>query len=59
MWLYPLPAVISLVGYTYVFLSLGTYFILFGTLTLVVGAGVYLIAAKTQNAWPFGSGRVA
>jgi amino acid transporter len=56
MWLYPLPAVISLVGYTYVFLALGTYFILFGTLTLVVGAGVYLIAAKTQNAWPFGSG---
>jgi amino acid transporter len=59
MWLYPLPALISLLGYIYVFLSLGTYFILFGTLTLVVGAAIYLIAAKTQNAWPFGTGRVA
>jgi amino acid transporter len=59
MWLYPLPAIISLVGYTYVFLSLGTYFIAFGTLTLVVGAAVYLIAAKSQGAWPFGTGRVA
>jgi hypothetical protein len=59
MWLYPLPALISLLGYMYVFSSLGIYFILFGTLTLVVGAVVYLIAAKVQNAWPFGMGRVA
>jgi amino acid transporter len=58
MWLYPLPAIVSLVGYTYVFSSLGLEFILFGTLTLLVGAGVYLVAAKTQNAWPFGAGAV-
>jgi amino acid transporter len=57
MWLFPLPAVISMLGYSYVFLSLGTYFIVFGVLTLVVGAAVYLIAAKTQNDWPFGTGR--
>lgn len=58
MWLFPLPAVISMVGYTYVFFSLGTNFILFGVLTLVVGAAVYLVAAKTQNDWPFGTGRL-
>lgn len=57
MWLFPLPALISMLGYTYVFLSLGTYFIVFGVLTLVVGLAVYLIAAKTQNDWPFGTGR--
>jgi hypothetical protein len=49
---------VSLVGYSYVFSSLGLEFILFGTLTLLVGAGVYLVAAKTQNAWPFGAGVV-
>jgi amino acid transporter len=59
MWLFPLPALISMLGYTYVFLSLGTYFIVFGVLTLVVGVAVYLIAAKIQNAWPFGTGVVA
>jgi basic amino acid/polyamine antiporter, APA family len=59
MWLYPLPAIISLAGYIYVFSSLGVEFILFGILTLVLGAVVYLIAAKSQNAWPFGAGRVA
>jgi basic amino acid/polyamine antiporter, APA family len=59
MWLYPLPAILSLTGYIYVFSSLGVKFILFGILTLVVGAAVYLIAAKSQNAWPFGTGRVA
>jgi len=53
MPLYPLPAVISLVGYAYVFLSLGTYFILFGTGTLALGALVYLFAAKQQGEWPF------
>ncbi|MEX2300720.1 MAG: amino acid permease [Bryobacterales bacterium] len=58
MWLYPLPAIVSLVGYTYVFSSLGLEFILFGVLTLLVGVGVYLVAAKTQNAWPFGGGAV-
>lgn len=58
MWLYPLPAIVSLVGYTYVFSSLGLEFILFGVLTLLVGVGVYLVAARTQNAWPFGAGAV-
>ena len=53
MWLYPLPAFVSLAGYTYVFLSLGTRYLLFGTGTLVVGALVYLAAAKKTGEWPF------
>lgn len=53
MWLYPLPALISLIGYVYVFSSLGLFFILFGLLTLVVGVVVYLVAAKRQREWPF------
>jgi amino acid transporter len=59
MWFFPLPAIISMLGYSYVFGSLGTVSILFGVLTLVVGVGAYLIAAKIQNSWPFGTGRMA
>jgi amino acid transporter len=59
MWLFPLPAIISFVGYAYIFGSLGVEFMLFGVLTLVVGAGVYMIAAKNQKAWPFDARRVA
>jgi amino acid transporter len=53
LWLYPLPPLVSLAGYLYVFSSLGLKFILFGLLTLLVGAGVYLVMARQQRQWPF------
>ena len=53
MWLYPLPAFVSLAGYIFVFSTLGLRFILFGLLTLVLGAIVYLFLAKSQGEWPF------
>lgn len=53
MPLYPLPALISMVGYLYVFVALGTKFMAFGVGTLLLGLVVYLIAAKTQSHWPF------
>ncbi len=55
MWLYPLPALISLAGYVYVFSSLGSRFIAFGVLTLLAGTVVYLVAAWRQGQWPFQS----
>ncbi len=55
MWLYPLPALISLGGYIYVFSSLGIFFILFGLLTLLLGTVVYLVMAHYQKEWPFGN----
>ena len=57
MWLYPLPAVISLAGYLYVFSSLGGWFILFGIGTLAAGAAVYLAVARGQREWPFTRGQ--
>ncbi|MCL5743697.1 MAG: amino acid permease [Acidobacteria bacterium] len=53
VWLYPLPPLISLAGYLYVFASLGLRFILFGLLTLLIGIVVYLIVARSQREWPF------
>ncbi len=55
MWLYPLPALISLTGYLYVFSSLGLWYILFGVLTLVIGALVYVAAAYRTGDWPWGT----
>ena len=53
---YPLPALISLIGYIYVFVSLGGRFILFGVGTLLLGTAVYLVAAWQQREWPFEAG---
>ena len=53
MALYPIPALISLLGYTYVFSSLGTQYIVFGLVSIVVGLGAYLILARQQGEWPF------
>ncbi len=41
MWLFPLPAVLSLAGYAYVFGASGLRFIVYGLVTLAVGALVY------------------
>jgi amino acid transporter len=53
VWLYPIPPLVSLAGYLYVFASLGLKFIAFGLLTLALGAVVYIIVAKKQREWPF------
>jgi amino acid transporter len=53
VWLYPIPPLVSLAGYLYVFASLGLKFIAFGLLTLVLGAVVYFMVAKRQREWPF------
>jgi amino acid transporter len=53
VWFYPIPPLVSLAGYLYVFSSLGLRFILFGLLTLGIGVVVYLILARKQREWPF------
>jgi hypothetical protein len=43
MLLYPLPSVIAFAGWTYVFSTAGLVFILYGLLTLGLGAVAYLM----------------
>jgi amino acid transporter len=58
MWLYPIPALIALVGWVYVASTpeqrqyLGTAIVL-----LVLGLGAYFIRAKAMNMWPLGQSR--
>ena len=54
MWLYPLPALIALAGWVYIFASAGLWAIVFGIVSLAVGALIFLIRARRTRDWPFG-----
>ena len=47
MWLYPLPSLIALVGWSYVFLTSGWRFIVFGILILVSGIAAHRLWQKS------------
>ncbi|MGA7746034.1 MAG: amino acid permease [Candidatus Aquilonibacter sp.] len=50
MWMFPLPALIALVGWIYIFCSAGAWPIIFGLLSLILGACVYFVGAVRW--WP-------
>ncbi len=53
MPLYPLPALVALVGWVLAFAYTGPLAIAIGVGWLVVGAVLYLALARVQRAWPF------
>lgn len=54
MWLYPLPSVIALAGWVYIYKSAGTTPILLSLAWLAAGAVAFLIWARAERTWPFG-----
>jgi hypothetical protein len=48
MWLYPLPCVIALIGWIYVFASSGAVYIVFGVISLAAGALAYKLWISTS-----------
>jgi amino acid transporter len=52
MWLYPLPAILSLAGYAYVFAASGLHFILYGLATLGAGVVVYFLFLRRAQPGP-------
>jgi amino acid transporter len=54
MWLYPVPSVIALIGWLYIYKSAGTKPILLSLAWLVAGGVAFLIWARTERTWPFG-----
>jgi len=54
MWLYPLPALIALAGWIFVFLSSGTAAMAFGLGSVALATLAFLTGARRQAAWPFG-----
>ncbi len=54
MWLYPIPAVLAILGWVFVFATTEPRVILFGVGVLALGAVAFLLWSRTINQWPFG-----
>jgi len=53
-WLYPVPTIIALVGWVYIYVSATWLSIWLSLGWIAVGVVAYLIYAKAENTWPFG-----
>lgn len=53
MWLYPLPALVALIGWIFVFLTSGTKPILYSLIALAMGVAAFFIWSKLRKTWPF------
>ena len=53
-WLYPLPSLVALGGWIYVYTSSGSTPIIFSIVVLVTGLAAFFAWAKAERQWPFG-----
>ncbi len=53
MWLYPVPGLVALLGWIFVFVTADRRVLLFGLATLAAGIVIFLGWAKRTRKWPF------
>jgi len=53
-WLYPVPSLVALAGWTYVYISAGPTPIIFSIVVLAAGIAAFLVWARIEREWPFG-----
>src|SRR6266850_1196561 len=53
IWLYPVPSVIALIGWLFIFATSDLYIILFGLGTLALGVAFFFIWSWRTARWPF------
>jgi amino acid transporter len=53
MWLYPLPALVALLGWIFVFFTSGTKPMLYSLIAIVIGVAAFLVWSKSRKSWPF------
>jgi amino acid transporter len=53
-WLYPVPTIVALVGWVYIYVSATWLSIGLSLGWIALGAIAYLVYAKAENTWPFG-----
>jgi amino acid transporter len=53
MWLYPLPCLLALVGWLYLYVAAGRLYVALGLVTLSAGVVVFLLWARHTRGWPF------
>jgi amino acid transporter len=58
MWLYPVPAIVALAGWTFLLLTSGWFLIALGLGTLALGIVCFLLWSWHSRCWPFASGPV-
>jgi amino acid transporter len=56
MWLFPLPALLSISCWIWIFVSTGLKFALGGLTVTVLGIVTYMIQARYRRLWPFEAG---
>jgi hypothetical protein len=56
MWLYPLPALVALLGWIFLFVTSGGQQIFYSLLALATGIMAFLIWSKNRRSWPFAGG---
>ncbi len=53
IWLYPIPNLVALLGWLFVFSTSGVTVILFGLVTLAAGLGAFALWTSRTRQWPF------
>jgi amino acid transporter len=53
MWLFPVPALIALAGWSFLFVSAGFWPIVFGVVSVLAGTAVFGARAASRKEWPF------
>jgi amino acid transporter len=54
MWLYPVPAIIALVGWAFLYYSTDSLSQILSVAWVVIGVVAFLIFARAERVWPFG-----
>jgi fructoselysine transporter len=52
MWLYPLPVILTIFGWIWLFLRTGKA-VWWGLLVIILGLAIYLVRSKVRREWPF------
>jgi hypothetical protein len=58
MWLYPVPSLVALLGWIFIFATTPPTVIAFGLGALVLGAGCFAAWSWRGRTWPFESRRL-
>jgi amino acid transporter len=53
MWLYPLPALVALAGWIFLFATSGIELILYSLLAMALGIEAFMIWSRRCQSWPF------
>ena len=53
MWLYPIPGIVSLLGWIYILVTAARRSLIFAAAVFLVGTLAYMIRARKRKEWPF------